>query len=156
MRYDVAIIGAGPGGSTAARLLAGKLSVLLIDPKSDAPGSFQKPCGGLLSPDAQRSLARFDLTLPRDVLVDPQIFSVRTYDLSSMLVRDYQRFYLNLDRRRFDRWLMELIPPGVDRLEARAAAVRREADGFSILCRTPGGAEQAFSARRIIGADGAH
>ena len=64
MRYDVAIIGAGPGGSTAARLLAGKLSVLLIDPKSDAPGSFQKPCGGLLSPDAQRSLARFDLTLP--------------------------------------------------------------------------------------------
>lgn len=51
---------------------------------------------------------------------------------------------------------MELIPPGVDRLEARAAAVRREADGFSILCRTPGGAEQAFSARRIIGADGAH
>lgn len=156
MHYDVAIIGAGPGGSTAARLLAGKLSVLLIDPKSDAPGSFQKPCGGLLSPDAQRSLARFDLTLPRDVLVDPQIFSVRTYDLSSMLVRDYQRFYLNLDRRRFDRWLMELIPPGVDRLEGRAAAVRREADGFSILCRMPGGAEQTFSARRIIGADGAH
>lgn len=42
---------------------------------------LSKPCGGLLSEDAQRSLARYDITLPKDVLVDPQIFAVKTIDL---------------------------------------------------------------------------
>lgn len=57
-----------------------------------------RPCGGLLSEDAQRSLARYDITLPKDVLVDPQIFSVKTIDLGAGLVRHYQRTYLNMDR----------------------------------------------------------
>jgi len=39
---------------------------------------LSKPCGGLLSEDAQLSLARYDITLPKDVLVDPQIFAVKT------------------------------------------------------------------------------
>ena len=33
-----------------------------------------KCCGGLLSPDAQKLLAKFDLCLPTEVLADPQIF----------------------------------------------------------------------------------
>ena len=40
-----------------------------------------KPCGGLISGDAQKALASFDMTLPKDVLVDPQIFAVKTIDL---------------------------------------------------------------------------
>ena len=44
-------------------------------------------------------LARYDITLPKDVLVDPQIFSVKTIDLEAGLVRHYQRTYLNMDRR---------------------------------------------------------
>ena len=60
--YDVAIIGLGPAGATAARLLDSRLRVIAIDQKQ-AAGGFQKPCGGLLAPDAQKALARFDLTL---------------------------------------------------------------------------------------------
>lgn len=83
MEFDIAVIGAGPAGCTFARLVGSKYKVAVIDPKTDKEDSFKKPCGGLLSEDAQKTLARFDLTLPKSVLVDPQIFAVRTIDLKS-------------------------------------------------------------------------
>ena len=73
MLYDIAIIGLGPAGATAARLLDKQFKIIAIDLKSEAGSSFRKPCGGLLAPDAQKALSRFNLTLPKDVLVDPQI-----------------------------------------------------------------------------------
>ena len=76
MVYDIVIIGAGPAGSTFAREVSKSgLSVMLIDGQDE---TNKKPCGGLLSPDAQKALAHFDLSLPKEVLVDPQIFSVKT------------------------------------------------------------------------------
>ena len=78
--YDVAIVGAGPAGATLARLIGGRFATAVIDKKGASDG-FRKPCGGLLSPDAQRALSRFDMTLPTDVLVSPQIFTVKTMDL---------------------------------------------------------------------------
>ena len=63
-----------------------------------------------LSPDAQRALSRFDMTLPTDVLVSPQIFTVKTMDLETGRTAHYQRCYLNMDRARFDRWLMDAMP----------------------------------------------
>ncbi|MCS4464934.1 hypothetical protein JTT01_16235 [Clostridium botulinum] len=38
---------------------------------------FKKPCGGLLSSDAQTALAKLDITLPKDVIVDPQILLLK-------------------------------------------------------------------------------
>ena len=57
--FDVVIIGLGPAGSTLARLVNGQ-EVLCLDKKTFLPGGFEKPCGGLLAPDAQKALARFD------------------------------------------------------------------------------------------------
>ena len=74
--YDIAIIGAGPAGAVFAKEIAQSKpdwKILLIDGQS--PDSA-KPCGGLLAPDAQKLLARFDLVLPKSVLEDPQIFAV--------------------------------------------------------------------------------
>lgn len=61
--YDVAILGAGPAGATLARLIGNRFSTAVVDKKGTAT-DFRKPCGGLLSPDAQRALSRFDMTLP--------------------------------------------------------------------------------------------
>lgn len=76
--FDVAIIGLGPAGSALARQLAGKMQVIALDKKHQCgTEGFNKPCGGLLAPDAQRSFIRDGLTLPVDVIASPQIFSVK-------------------------------------------------------------------------------
>ncbi len=149
--YDIVIVGAGPAGSTFARLLPSGVRALLLDGR----GGRGKPCGGLLAPDAQKALARFDLTLPREILVDPQIFAVRTIDLGCGLERYYQRCYLNLDREKFDAWLRSLVPDSVETRRGRVCAARREGGGFVVEYREADGALRQAAARYLVGADGA-
>lgn len=76
--YDIIVVGAGPAGSIFVSEIAKArpdLKILIID--GQQPTSA-KPCGGLLAPDAQKLLAKFDLVLPKSILEDPQIFAVQT------------------------------------------------------------------------------
>ena len=76
MIYDIIVIGSGPAGSTFTRIVSkSNKKVLLIDNENI---NNKKPCGGLLAPDAQKELAHYDLVIPKNVLVSPQIFSVKT------------------------------------------------------------------------------
>jgi len=148
--YDVAIIGAGPAGAVFAKELSRKapgLQVLLVDGQSE---SNKKVCGGLLAPDAQEMFAKLNLTLPTDILADPQIFDVETIDLVKKRVRNYQRHYLNMDRYAFDKWLVSLIPDRVDVLDGRCTKLCREGDGFLLTV-----GEKTVKARYLVGADGA-
>ncbi len=154
-KYDIAIIGGGPAGATLARLLDKSFRVILIDGKSDSSESFKKPCGGLLSPDAQKAFAEFDLTLPKSILVSPQIFSVCTIDLKTNCERHYQRFYMNLDRHKFDLWLQSLIPENVSRLYGRVKNISREKDGYILSVSCNDGGKISVLANKIVGADGA-
>ena len=159
--YDTAIVGGGPAETTLARLLAEKhISVAIFDRKKSDPagGGFQKPCGGLLAEDAQRSLARQGLSLPKSVLADPQLSSVRTIDFFTCKERTYRRFYINMNRHRFDLWLKSLVPAGVAKFDE--AIVRRfsrdaETGIFKIEFRDAGGNERTLRARTLVGADGA-
>ena len=156
--YDIAIIGLGPAGAILAQHLNSGLSVIALDKKSDDAngGGFTKPCGGMLAPDAQKSLSRFDMTLPKDILVDPQIFSVKTIDIKNDITRHYQRHYINMDRDKFDRWLIGKIPPNVQ-LEQHAicTGVERSDSGF-IITYTKNGQLNTVTAKRVVGADGAN
>ncbi len=154
--FDIAIIGGGPAGATLARLLDEKFRVILIDGKTDDKDSFSKCCGGLLSPDAQKAFAEFDLTLPKDLLVDPQIFSVRTIDLQTKAERHYQRFYMNLDRHRFDLWLEGLVPENVERFYGKCAGIELQNKLYSLKCTDNNGAEKIITAKKVVGADGAN
>lgn len=153
--FDIAIIGGGPAGATLARLLDERFSVLLIDGKTEAADSFRKVCGGLLSPDAQKAFAEFDLTLPKDIMVDPQIFSVRTIDLQTRSERHYQRFYMNLDRHKFDLWLESLVSENAARFPGRCVKTSSENGFYRLVCRGNDGTEKIFTAKYIVGADGA-
>lgn len=152
--FDIAIIGGGPAGATLARLLDEKIRVILIDGKTDNENSFSKCCGGLLSPDAQKAFAEFDLTLPKDLLVDPQIFSVRTIDLQTKKECHYQRFYMNLDRHKFDLWLENLVPDYVERFYGKCKEICHQDKNYCIKCVDINGAERTITARKIVGADG--
>ena len=151
--YDIVAVGAGPAGSVFVREIAKAcphLKILLVDGQSETSA---KPCGGLLAPDAQKLLARFDLVLPKTVLEDPQIFAVETIDIDQGIVRYYQRHYLNMDRFAFDRWLLSLVPSHVTVVRGRCAEIRREGE----LCRLTvrqGDREEIFCAKALVGADG--
>lgn len=153
MIYDVVVIGAGPAGSTFARQAAGGgKSILLVDAQTE---ENKKPCGGLLAPDAQKALAYFDITLPKSILADPQIFSVKTIDLCEKSVRYYQRCYLNIDRFVFDKWLVSLVPEGVEIISGKCVKIEKQGDLFDVTV-TIGGELRSISARQIAGADGAN
>lgn len=151
-QYDIIVVGAGPAGATFARIADARLRILLINGNKDG-----KPCGGLLAPDGQKALAHFDLNLPKEVLADPQIFSVKTMDLNAKPHRWYQRMYVNLDRNRFDQWLISLIPSNVEVVSGTCRTIVRtgkdkiqvgylDADGIACLAVAP----------LLIGADGAN
>lgn len=155
--YDFAVIGLGPAGATAARLLASRYSVLALDRGPAGAGMAGKPCGGLLGPDARKVLAALGLEPPPDLLVKPQSLSVKTLDLASGLVRYYRRSYLNMDRNAFRRWLVSLAG-GADLAEGAAylgAERQLPGGGFALRYRTAEGEEKTAGARFILGADGA-
>ncbi len=147
--YDVAVVGAGPAGAFFARELSLKrpeMKILLIDGQSE---ERKKPCGGLLAPDAQKFFAQLDMTLPNSILADPQIFTVETIDLVTKQVRYYQRHYLNMDRYRFDLWLISLVPKETEILLGRVRAIERIDGCFSISL-----SDRCVSSRFVVGADG--
>ena len=155
--YDIAIVGLGPAGATLARLLSDRYRIIALDKKQKEGSGFSKPCGGLLADDAQKALARFNLSLPKSLLVDPQIFSVKTIDVGTKRIAHYQRFYLNVDRLKFDRWLISLIPSSVSvQQDARCEEIKRLDDGCYWIRYTQNGDERELSARYVIGADGAN
>ena len=114
--WDYIVIGAGPAGSVFCAKAAASLRILRLD------GSFrgEKPCGGLLAPQAAEAIASLGWTMPTKVLADPQVFAVRTIDLQAEIVRSYPRSYLNMRRPAFDAWLRRLV------MKSGVQALRRE------------------------------
>ncbi len=155
----MAIIGAGPAGSTLARLLGGRLRVLLIERRDLAePGSSgeDKCCGGLLAPDAQRALGSLRLGLPQKVMCGPQLFAVHTIDMENGQERYYQRFYFNVDRQALDRHLLALVPAATTiETRTRCLALDPAGGGHRLLLRARNGTSRHVQARVVVGADGA-
>lgn len=156
--YDIVIVGLGPAGANFARLIdTSKYRVAAIDKKNtNDKGGFKKPCGGLLAPDAQRSLAKLNLPLPGEVLVSPQIFYVKTIDMDNNLSRNYQRFYINIDRYKFDQWMMSLIPTAVDVFSGSTVTDIQQKNGFYEIQFSKNNKKQTIRAKQIVGADGAN
>ncbi len=151
MIYDIIVIGLGPSGSTFSRIVSeSNKKILAIDNQLE---NNKKPCGGLLAPDAQKLLAHYDLVIPKEVLVSPQIFSVKTIDLESKRIRYYQRYYLNMDRYLFDKYLVSLIPSKVNIVNGRCIKVVKENDVYivSVKCNNE---IKEYKTTSVVGADG--
>ena len=77
--YDIIIIGAGPAGSNLARLIdGGRYKTLLVD----GSRGREKVCGGLISPDAQGLLAKYDIRKGTSERLTYGHHSTRLHDIS--------------------------------------------------------------------------
>jgi geranylgeranyl diphosphate/geranylgeranyl-bacteriochlorophyllide a reductase len=151
--FDVAVVGGGPSGATAADELA-KLGyhVLLLD----RAGRI-KPCGGAIPP---RLTQEFEI--PDELLV-ARISSARMVSPSDRKV-DMPidgGFVGMVDREVFDEWLRERAArSGAERCSGTFREFARDRDGTAVLRyeqRNAEGALQTISicARAVVGADGA-
>lgn len=157
--YDVIIVGGGPAGATLARLIGKKYNVLLLEKRTfneTEQKSRQKCCGGLLAPDAQLMLAKFGLGVPKSALLSPQLFSVRTLDFDNDIERYYQRHYINIDREKFDKWLEEIIPGEVNRINNCIFKSYEEKEACVHVKYDYAGQEHEAQGRLLVGADGAY
>jgi flavin-dependent dehydrogenase len=88
-------------------------------------------------------------------LEEPQLFVVKALDIRQGLERFYQRHYINMNRHRFDCWLLSLVPPAVDiRVNCRLKSYAPEGNGFRLVMGREG-RRYTESARILVGADGA-
>lgn len=149
LKVDITVIGGGPAGAVFAKEAAKDFSVALIYENS------KKPCGGLLSEDAQKYFAERNIAIPKDLLVSPQTFAVDTLDLSQDLFCRYQRSYINVDRKKFDGWLRDLISDNAVKIEGHATEIKKTDDGFIVNYKENGEEKSVFS-KYIVGADGAN
>jgi geranylgeranyl reductase len=151
--FDVAIVGGGPAGATAANDLAGQgYKVLLLD----RAGRI-KPCGGAIPP---RLIAEFEI--PEHLLV-ARISAARMVSPTDKQV-DMPidgGFVGMVDRDAFDEWLRErAAQAGAERRTGTFRQLTRDDDGVALLGFETRGAEGALQtttvrARAVIGADGA-
>ena len=148
-RFDVAVVGAGPAGSTAALVLArGGARVALVD-KATFPRD--KACGDLIGPRALALLGSLGLTPPDGrhvgemVVVGP---TSRRVTLPARAGRTYPGHGVVIPRLRFDAWLREeAISAGAKPVHG---LVRSARDGQIVLDDG-----RRLIADAIVGADGA-
>jgi flavin-dependent dehydrogenase len=156
--YDIVIVGGGPAGATLARYLKKQYKVLIVDRRNlldyDCFVS-EKSCGGLLAPAAQKMLAKQGLGIPRELLLGPQMFSVKTIDYDNHLVRHYQRHYININRERFDRWLISKVPKSVDVLTGVSYRYYKTHGSKIIVSLRNKQGEFEIITKQLVGADGA-
>lgn len=151
--YDVLIIGAGPAGSTAAKLLADNgRHVLLVD-KARFPR--HKTCASWIN---RLAFERFPwLEAHRDELVDSAFYGISFFDDDLGRRADWTERrpsgYLSL-RSKFDNALKDIaVRAGAEFREGCGLMALEVGDG-RVTIRLDTGEE--FTGRALIGADGAH
>jgi geranylgeranyl reductase len=148
--FDVAVIGGGPAGATAAHDLARRgYNVALVDKQGRI-----KPCGGAIPPRLIR-----DFAIP-DHLLKARVTSARMISPRGVAV-DMPisgGFVGMVDRCEFDEWLRQrAAAAGATRVTGAFERIERDADGPPrvIYRQNNFEAEQSLRARLVIGADGA-
>jgi geranylgeranyl reductase family protein len=147
-RYDVAIVGAGPSGSTTAYHLAkAGARVLLLD-RAEFPR--EKPCGGGVTARAFER-APVDLT----PVVEQVVNKVRlSYQLGDFFDYEYPQTLVHMTQRlRLDEYLLsQAVEAGADFHGGSAVrGIELENDGVRIAANG-----DVFEAGALVGADGAN
>ncbi len=144
--YDVIVAGAGPAGSTCARLCARQgLRTLLLD-KERFPRS--KPCSGAVS---EQGLMYLDVPLPQWV-IERECFGARLHlGDRTVEVRKDRRVAVLVSRERFDCFLLEKTRESGAEVREGEEVLNATQDPASIQVETD---RAVYQARCLVGADG--
>jgi geranylgeranyl reductase len=148
--FDVAVVGGGPAGATAAHDLARRgRKVALIDKAGRI-----KPCGGAIPP---RLIRDFDIP---DHLLKARVTSARMISPKGAAVDMPIKggFVGMVDRCEFDEWLrVRAASAGATRVTGAFEKITRNADGLATVHfrAKDDAAPQTLRARLVVGADGA-
>ncbi len=149
--YDTIVAGAGPAGVMAAMNAAKRGPVLLVD-SSALPRD--KSCGGMLNEYAQEFLASF-ADVPEDMIIEPVHVNFRYWDWDRGIKKPTQLRFLNVDRRKFDHWLVSLLPDSVEVVGSHAVqSFEQDTQGVTVTIKN-GGAPEQLRCENLIGCDGA-
>ncbi len=153
--FDIAVIGGGPAGATAADDLARQgFKVMLLD----RAGRI-KPCGGAIPPRAMR-----DFEIPESMLVAQATKARMISPTFHKVDIPIDNGYVGLvDRCEFDEWLRTRAQAhGAERRIGSYERLEQESDGrvtLHYMARRAAGDSQSYpaqiKARVVIGADGA-
>jgi geranylgeranyl reductase len=149
--FDVAVIGGGPAGATAAHELAAEgHRVLLLE-----RGGRIKPCGGAVPPILLRE---FDVP---EHMLEAKVTRARMIAPSGLSVdMDIGGFVGMVDRATFDPWLRRRAEErGVEVREGLFTTIERDRNGLPVVRYREGhrGAPEHWATvRAVIGADGAN
>lgn len=147
MDYDVIVVGAGPAGSTAARLCAeDALQVLLLD-KAAIP-RFKSCAGGI----TRRGYRLLDTDVP-DKLLRNRAYGAKVVCGRHMAyVRDEEPIAYLTRRSEFDEHLVKAaVKEGVELSESTCFNKLERKRGFAEVSTSKG----VFSCNMVVGADGA-
>jgi geranylgeranyl reductase family protein len=143
---DVAIVGAGPAGTAAARAAAKTLDVLILE-KSDFPR--YKTCGGGILARTVRLLGETELPIAERTCFSAQF--VLSSRLRFCARRDEPIVHMTM-RDRFDDWLMQKAIGAGAKLITKCAVQKFQRTNGRIMLSTSRG---EISARCVVAADGA-
>ncbi len=108
----------------------------------------------MLAPNAQKAIAQARWSLPKEILVSPQVYALKILDLKYNLKRLYPKDYININRKKFDKWLLDKAGKNATIIQnAVYKKSEKTSDGYKVYYEKHGKIFEEET-RIIIGADG--
>ena len=156
--YDIIVVGGGPAGAVFGRFIDKKYKVLILDKRNyeDENNFHIKSCGGLLSEKAQKLISSLNYIIPKDILVNPQAFNIKVLDFDNKLSKRYGKTYINMNREKFDNYLLSQISSNVKILKSALYLDSKKENNMHIVRYRIDGNLYYVQSKILVGADGAN